>query len=75
MGVGKMNRFDLEDKITAAWQTENDIDLIYRRLCDAPSPMTEDDIANAMLGLRSIFNMRMDELWEVFTKMIEEGKV
>ena len=37
------SRFDLEQAIMLAWQTSDDIDLLYKHHGDAPRPMTEDE--------------------------------
>jgi hypothetical protein len=66
-------RFDLEEAILQAWQTEQDLALLLEHHLDCADPaMSEDDIANAILGIKEIHAMRMCKLWAVFTKSIKK---
>lgn len=51
---------DLEDAIYIAWQTSKDIDLLYQ----SQVSMTPDQIANTLLGIHSLHEMRMEKLHE-----------
>jgi hypothetical protein len=62
------DRFDLEQAIMNAWQTIEDIKLVYKRHCD--SGMTDDEVQNALLGVSTVGNMRFEELFETFETMI-----
>jgi hypothetical protein len=62
------NRFDLEDAIMAAWQTENDLELFLERHIDGEK-MSSDDVDNVILGLAKIHAMRMEKLWSVFKQV------
>jgi len=35
-----------------AWQTSDDIDLLFKHHGDHPVPMTEDEVGNALLGIK-----------------------
>lgn len=63
-----MPRFDLEDAIMQAWQTESDLKLFLEILLDKPENFKEDDIANTVLGLAHIHSLRMEKLWDSFTQ-------
>lgn len=65
---------NLEDAIMQAWQTENDIDLLYQQYLDRETPFTENEVSTILLGLKEIHSMRMDKLWGEFEKMLEEKK-
>ena len=69
------NRFDLEDLISRAWSTKEDIDLFVEMYSDGETPMTEDEVANIMIGLSHIHNMRMQQLEDCVKQLIKEGKL
>lgn len=52
---------DLETYVMKAWQTVDDINDIYY----ATETMSEDEIQNALLGLRQISTIRFENLWRV----------
>jgi hypothetical protein len=66
----KYTHYDLEDAINKVWQTTDDIDTLFKYHGDAEKPMTEDEVANALLGIKSLHDMRcwylMDMLARVF---------
>jgi hypothetical protein len=45
----KYTHFDLEDAIQRAWQTSDDLEVFFKYHGDAEQPMTEDEVANALL--------------------------
>ena len=69
------NRFDLEQAIHQAWQTEQDLYLIYETTLDGRDKLTEDEIANRLLGLSCLHSDRMNKLWVVFEQLIENGNI
>jgi hypothetical protein len=64
-------KIDLEQPIMVAWQTSEDIDLLFRHYGDAPNPMTEDEVMNALLGIKTLHDMRMSHLMEVYCQKME----
>jgi hypothetical protein len=64
-------KIDLESAIMKVWQTSDDIDLIFRYSLDAEKPMTEDEMANVLLGLKSLHDMRMWELNDIYCRKFE----
>lgn len=69
------DRFDLEQAILASWSTKEDIDLFLEQYMDGPRPMTEDEVANYMLGLSAIHNARMERVWAIFEQLISARKI
>ena len=61
-------KYDLESAIHVAWQTSEDIDLLYHHHGDHPKPMTEDQISTALLGIRALHEMRMEKLFDTFKR-------
>ena len=66
-----MERFDLEEKIMAVWNTKEDVALLMRQHMDRAEPMTEDEIANALLGIESLMEMRCQELWDCYIELFK----
>jgi hypothetical protein len=54
-----------------AWQTADDIDLLFKHHGDAPIPMTEDEVGNALLGIKILHDMRCHALMEMHCRVFE----
>ena len=67
------DRFDLEQNIMKCWNITDDIDMVYKNVME--SDMTNDDIANALLGLKTLYNMKFEELFSNFETLVREGKI
>jgi hypothetical protein len=65
------SKIDLESAIMLAWQTSDDIDLLYKHHGDHPVPMTEDDVSNALWGIKVLHDMRMEKLMDTYCRKME----
>ena len=65
------NQIDLESAIMTAWQTSDDLKLLYEHHGDHPRPMTEDEVANALWGIKVLHDMRMEKLMDTYTRKFE----
>ena len=61
------DRFDLEQAILRA-DLEGDLNLLFDRVCNGPE-LSQDDMANALLGLITINALRQEKLWNIFEEM------
>ena len=61
---------DLEQEIMKAWHVVDDIDLLYENVMETNT--SRDEIANALLGLESIYNMRFQKLFNTFEEVCKE---
>ena len=69
----RYDRFDLEAEIMHAWNTKDDLDSIAERFFDEPNgPMTEDELANLLVGLSELHNTRCIKLFQIFETMVHE---
>lgn len=71
------DRFDLETDIMQAWSSVEDIDLIYHYIGDSEffsgmKPEHSDKIANLLLGLKEMQELRMNKLWETFEAIVHQ---
>lgn len=66
------DRFDLETAINDVLYTEKDIDALLWRIMDSPDgPLTDDDLANYLLGLKTILSLRGEILWDTYCQFLE----
>jgi len=70
-----MDRFDLEQNIMKCWNVTDDIYLLYENVMDRAPEMTTDEIANALLGMHQLYEMKFEKLFNNFTYLIKEGKI
>lgn len=67
----KYTQSDLEDAIYMMWQTSDDLNLFFRYHGDAEKPMTEDEVANGLLGLKLLHDMRGWNAMDVHCRVFE----
>ena len=65
-----MKILDLEQEIMKAWHVVDDIDLLYENVIE--TDMSTGDIANVLLGLESVYNMRFQKLFNTFEDICKE---
>jgi hypothetical protein len=71
----KYDRFNLEESIMSVWNTKDDLESITSRMMDDPDgPMSEDDIANVLIGLTELHDIRCKKLFNVFEAMLRERR-
>ena len=69
----KYDRFNLESEIMHVWNTKDDLESITSRMMDDPDPMSEDDIANVLIGLSELHDIRCKKLFNVFESMVKNN--
>jgi len=67
------DRFDLEQQIMACWNVTSDIDTLCEGVIE--SDMTTDQIANILLGMKQLYELKFDKLFRTFEELIREGVV
>lgn len=67
------DRFDLEQHIMKCWNVTEDIDLLNYNVLE--KDISKDEISNFLLGLKTIYNAKFDDLFDNLSKLIEEGKI
>jgi hypothetical protein len=65
------DEIDLESAIMVVWQTSEDLDLLYKHHGDHPVPMTEDEVGNALWGIKVLHDMRMEKLMDMYSRKFE----
>jgi hypothetical protein len=67
------DRFDLEQHIMKCWNVTEDVDILNYNVLE--KDMSRDEISNFLLGLKTIYNAKFEDLFDNFSKLIEEGKI
>jgi hypothetical protein len=62
---------DLESAVMVAWQTSEDLDLLFKHHGDHPVPMTEDEVGNALWGIKILHDLRMEKLMDAYCRKFE----
>lgn len=62
----KYNRFDFEQQLLDCWKVTSDIKLLNEMHQDKPGQMSHDDVANYLLGLETIYEVKFNKLFEMF---------
>ena len=61
-------RLDLEEAIGNLYTIVDDIKLLYKHYGDHPTPMSEDDLLNTLLGMEHLARMKIDTTWDKFIR-------
>lgn len=64
------DRFDLEQQIMACWNVTSDIDTLFEGVVE--SDMTTDQIANILLGMKQLYELKFDKLFNTFEQLIKD---
>ena len=59
------NSFDLEQHILSTWNVLDDIRTLYKNVLE-DDHLSKDDIANVLLGLATLYNMKFDASFHTF---------
>lgn len=69
------NRFDFEQQLLECWGVTKDIKTVYEGVCDSSPPMTEDQIANALIGLEALYELKFEKLWHMFEQGVQQRSI
>lgn len=67
------DRFDLEQNIMKCWNVTEDIYLLYENVME--KELTTDQIANALLGLHQLYEMKFEKLFDNFETLVHDKKL
>jgi len=65
------DRFDLEQHIMKCWNVTEDIQLLNKNVLE--KDISVDDISNYLLGLKTIYDAKFEELFDNFSELIKDG--
>lgn len=69
------DRFDLEQSILKCWNVTDDIDMLYENICDRSPELTTDEIANSLLGMKQLYELKFEKLFSQFEELVKEKKI
>ena len=67
------DRFDLEQQIMACWNVTSDIDTLCEGVLE--SDMTTDQIANILLGMKQLYELKFDKMFRTFEQLIQNKSI
>lgn len=70
-----MDRFDLEQQIMKCWNVTDDINTLYEGVMDSSPELTTDEIANALLGMHQLYELKFNKLFATFEQLVQERKI
>jgi hypothetical protein len=66
------NRFDLEQQILDAWKVVDDINLAFELSMDNND---RDQMANLLLGLKTLYDVKFNKLWDTFEQCVRNKEL
>ena len=66
--------FSLEDSIMECWNVTSDIKVVYQEWLDSPTPMDEDEIANILIGMETLYNRKFERLFREYEEALGEQR-
>jgi hypothetical protein len=66
---------ELEEKIMDCWGVCEDINVVWTEHADGDMPMTDDELANVLLGMQQLYSLKFARLWRDFEAILEHGGV
>lgn len=71
----KLKPFELEELIMDCWQVTSDIKVVYQEQLDAPKPMTEDELANILIGMEYMYQRKFERLFREYEAVCNHGGI
>ena len=68
-----LDRIRLKELIGQLGNFEDDIDTVISRLLDHPEKVDENEMANALIGIKTLHKLRREETLRVFEYLTEKG--
>jgi hypothetical protein len=75
--IKKLNktRFDLEDAIMRLWGSDQDVETLFKYYYDRQGEVDVEEMANALLGIKQMIQIRGELAFELFERLIKEEKL
>lgn len=68
-------RFDLEDAIMRLWGSDQDVETLFKYYYDRQGEVDVEEMANALLGIKQMIQIRGELAFELFERLIKEEKL
>lgn len=68
------DRFDLEQEIMQCWGIVEDIELLREKVLDGETELTDDELDNFLLGLKTLYSAKFERLFNTFEQCLRRGE-
>lgn len=65
-------QFDLEQQILDCWGICEDLDTLMEGVMDRD--MTQDDIANVLIGMKALYQLKFSKTFETFERLLKQQR-
>jgi hypothetical protein len=63
---------ELEEALMRLWSTAEDVETLFKYFYERHEDMTVDEMANALLGIQQMIQMRSELAFELFEQLLKE---
>lgn len=70
-----MDRFKLEEQLQSCASVQEELETILYKVGDSPTPPTEDELANMLIGVIELCRVRHERVFTTFETLIKEKKI
>lgn len=70
-----MDRFKLEEQLQSCASVQEELETILYKVGDSPTPPTEDELANMLIGVIELCRVRHERVFNTFETLIKEKKI
>ena len=63
---------DLEQRIMECWELVDDVNLLYEQVMDKDLHKDQDRLANALLGLHTIYKMKFERAFNTYEEALKK---
>jgi hypothetical protein len=67
------DRFSLEQEIMDCWHVTDDIQTLFEAVMD--KDLTQDKIANVLLGMKDLYHLKFEKLFNTFEVLVSQRKL
>jgi len=64
--------YNLEQQIMECWQLVDDVNLLYEQVMDNDLHKDQDKLANALLGLCTIYGMKFEKAFDTYAEALKQ---
>ena len=64
--------YDLEQRIMECWELVDDVNLLYEQVMENDLHKDQDKLANALLGLCTIYEMKFEQVFNTYEKTLKQ---
>ena len=64
---------DLEEAIKGMCITNDDLETLLYKIGDSPTPPTEDELLNMLIGILDMNKVRYEKMWNALQQSKKEG--